>query len=157
MPLLYVIEKITQCPSMLVVLINEATPEYYTAHLTTSFLLPLPPCPVYPPAPSPSPINCCIHAVHSLHNAFRVVYGRTAHPATIHTAPSYFSIYHSSGVVHPTHTSIMNSELYGCSPHSHHIIAVRYAPSFPPPPIQSCEAEREAKSNQSLEQLFGHL
>ncbi|KRX34914.1 hypothetical protein T05_4868 [Trichinella murrelli] len=51
----------------------------------------------------------------------------------------------------------MNSELYGCSPHFHHIIAVQYPPSSPPPPIQSCEAEREAKSSQSLEQLFGHL
>ncbi|KRX69832.1 hypothetical protein T06_13001 [Trichinella sp. T6] len=51
----------------------------------------------------------------------------------------------------------MNSELYGCSPHFHHIIAVQYPPYSPLPPIQSCEAESEAKSSQLLEQLFGHL
>ncbi|KRY12799.1 hypothetical protein T12_924 [Trichinella patagoniensis] len=77
------------------------------------------------------------------------------HSCTLHL-PTTTSTTSRCGTPDP-HPSIMNSELYGCSPHFHHIIAAQYTPSSPPPPIQSCEAEREAKSSQSLEQLFGHL
>ncbi|KRY08009.1 hypothetical protein T12_4481 [Trichinella patagoniensis] len=49
---------------------------------------------LYPLSPSPSPINGYISAVHSSHNAFRVVYGQSAHPRTIHVdAPSYYCIH----------------------------------------------------------------
>ncbi|KRX16680.1 hypothetical protein T07_9968 [Trichinella nelsoni] len=38
---------------------------------------------LYPPPTSPSHINCCILAVYSSNNAFRVIYGRPAYPTTI--------------------------------------------------------------------------
>ncbi|KRX34849.1 hypothetical protein T05_15917 [Trichinella murrelli] len=39
----------------------------------------------YSLSPSPSPINGYISVIHSSHNAFRVVYGQSAHPTIIHS------------------------------------------------------------------------
>ncbi|KRX44811.1 hypothetical protein T05_10140 [Trichinella murrelli] len=48
----------------------------------------------YSLSPSPSPINGYISVIHSSHNAFRVVYGQSAHPTIIHVdAPSYCCIH----------------------------------------------------------------
>ncbi|KRY25637.1 hypothetical protein T01_12737 [Trichinella spiralis] len=56
------------------------------------------PCtnPSVPLSPGPSPINSYISADHTCHHAFRVVYGRPAHPTFIlNDVPSYHSVSYS--------------------------------------------------------------
>ncbi|KRZ64538.1 hypothetical protein T08_5838 [Trichinella sp. T8] len=50
----------------------------------------------------------------------------------------------------------MHLEWYTAGPPIQHPFTL-HLPTTPSTTQQSCEAEREAKSSQSLEQLFGHL
>ncbi|KRX16308.1 hypothetical protein T07_2647 [Trichinella nelsoni] len=51
----------------------------------------------------------------------------------------------------------MDLEWYTAGPPIQHPLTLMHLPTTPSTTQQSCEAEREAKSSQLLEQLFGHL